>query len=95
MKTMNCFYRFIWIMAAILCATQEMGAQVVVDAKLDSVNILIGEQVGMEVNVTAPKNARIVCNTTPHIIIAKPQAGILPSFYLSEQCVNLFFKIRF
>ena len=78
MKTMNCFYRFIWIMAAILCATQEMGAQVVVEAKLDSVNILIGEQVGMEVNVTAPKNARIVW---PQL---KPSQMLVPGLEVVE-----------
>lgn len=47
----------------ILCATVSINAQIKVESKLDSTNILIGEQVKYHVNVVAPLNSHITFPT--------------------------------
>ena len=42
-----------------LIVAVEASAQVTVEAKIDSISILVGQQAHLEVGVTAPKNARL------------------------------------
>ena len=54
--------RYIFIIF-ILCATISINAQIKVESKLDSTNVLIGAQVKYHVNVVAPLNSHITFPT--------------------------------
>lgn len=56
---MKAFLRYLLMSVWALVAATEASAQVTVEAEIDSISILVGQQAHLEVGVTAPQNAHI------------------------------------
>lgn len=54
------FLRYLFLSIGFLIASSESMAQISVEAKIDSIAMLVGQQTNLEVAVSAPKTARVV-----------------------------------